>query len=302
MLKRRIVIGSLFAASLSAAWPAQAQDWKAKYPTLVFASGTNENASGMTERLAPFMDYLSQRLGVKVVHRIANDYTAVIEGQRAGNIHIAYHGPSSYARAILTGVKIEPFVIDVYKDGTKGYYGVFIVKKDSSYQSIQDLKGKNLGLVDPNSTSGDTVPRFALNKMSIDPDKFFNKIVYTGTHENAVIALQQGTVDVAANWWNSAEESNLRRMDNKKMAKYDDFRIIFKSDLIAGSPHTYLSNLPVELKAAITQAFLDCAKDAPDIFKRASSGGQPWERVTHDAFLPAVELIKFTDELRKKRS
>ena len=86
---------------------------------------------------------------------------------------------------------------------------MFYVKKDSPYQKIEDLKGKNLGLVDPNSTSGNNVPRFALNKMGIDPDTFFGKVVYTGSHENAVIALQQGTVDVAANWWNDENESSL---------------------------------------------------------------------------------------------
>ena len=34
-----------------------------------------------------------------VTLRIANDYAAVIEGQRDGNIQIAYYGPASYARA-----------------------------------------------------------------------------------------------------------------------------------------------------------------------------------------------------------
>ena len=103
-------------------------------------------------------------------------------------------------------MKTEPFAIEVNEDGTKGYHSVFYVKKDSPYQKIEDLKGKNLGLVDPNSTSGNNVPRFALSKMGIDPDTFFGKVVYTGSHENAVIALQQGTVDVAANWWNDERE------------------------------------------------------------------------------------------------
>ena len=70
-----------------------------------------------------------------------------------------------------------------------GYHSVFYVKKDSPYKTVQDLKGKNFGLVDPNSTSGNNVPRFALDKMGIDPETFFGKLVYTGSHENAVIAL-----------------------------------------------------------------------------------------------------------------
>lgn len=280
---------------------AHAQDWRAKYPTLVYAQGTNENATTKTELLTPFVDYLSRKLGVKVQLRIVNDYAAVIEGQRSGNIHIALHGGSSYARAVMTGVKIEPFVIDVYKDGTKGYYSVFYVKASSPYRTIEDLKGKNLGLVDPNSTSGNTVPRYALNQMKIDPEKYFGKVVYTGSHENAVMALLQGTVDVAANWWNNDAESNLARMEKAKMAKVADLRIIFKSELMAASPHTYLSDLPPQMKADIAQAFLDAPREAPEAFAKAANGGRPYERVTHETYAPMIELNKFVDNLRRQR-
>ena len=103
--------------------------------------------------------------------------------------------------------------------------------------------------------------------MGVDPDHFFSKPVFTGSHENAVLALAQGTVDVAANWWNAADDSNLTRMLNKNMLKNadgtpmtkDDFRIILKSDIIINSPYAYLTDLPDDLKAAIAKAFLEAA-------------------------------------------
>ena len=81
--------------------------------------------------------------------RIANDYAAVIEGQRAGNIQIASYGSASFARARLTGVKTDAFANDINTDGSTGYYSVFFVKATSPYKKIEELKGKNLGLVDP---------------------------------------------------------------------------------------------------------------------------------------------------------
>ncbi|MGE3918404.1 MAG: phosphonate ABC transporter substrate-binding protein, partial [Hyphomicrobiaceae bacterium] len=230
MLNRRTALGGLAAAAISlAAGTAQAEGWKDKYKEIVFAVIPAENASGVTERWGPFTAYLEKQLGTKVTLRIANDYAAVIEGQRSGVIHIGYYGPASFARALKTGVKVEAIAIDVNLDGTKGYHSVFYVKKDSPYQKIEDLKGKNLGLVDPNSTSGYNVPLFALDKQGIKPSEFFGKVVVTGSHENAVLALQQGTVDVAANWWNDESESNLLRMARKGMVKAEDFRIIQKS-------------------------------------------------------------------------
>lgn len=289
------------AAALAATGTAVLANWKDTYKELTFATVPDENATGVERRYEAFIQYLARELGVPVKLRIANDYAAVIEGQIAGNIHIAQYGPASYARAYVNGAKIEPFGMQVNKDGTKGYYSVLWVKKDSPYQKFEDLKGKNLGLVDPNSTSGNNVPRFAMNKMGIKPEDYFSNVVYAGSHENAIIALQQGQVDGAFNWWNDDNESMLRRMERKKMAKYDDFRMIFKSDMIVNSPVAYLSDMPGELKAAIREAFFKVAEKDREAFKVLTDGeAQPWVPTSHNDYEVIVELIKFVDTLRKQ--
>ena len=308
LTRRTLMIGSAFALTAGAA---RAQDWKAKYPELVFAVIPEENASGVVDRWTPFVDYLSREIGTKVTLRVANDYAAVIEGQRAGNIHIAYYGPASFARARIIGVKTDAFAIDVNGDGSKGYYSVFYVLAKSPYQKIEDLNGKAMAFVDPNSTSGNNMPRFVLDRMGIDPDKFFAKTVFAGSHENAVLALAQGTVDVAANWWNAPDDFNLTRMLNKGMLKNadgspmtkGDFRIILKSDMIINSPYAYLSDLPDDLKAAISRAFLEAAaKDKADYDRLSDGKNQPWQPITDADYDKTIELVKFVDELRKKKS
>jgi phosphonate transport system substrate-binding protein len=200
-------------------------------------------------------------------------------------------------------------VIDVNSDGTKGYYSVFYVKASSPYQKIEELKGKNIGLVDPNSTSGYNMPLYTLNKMGITANKFFNKQEITGSHENAVLALVQGTVDVAANWWNAPGDSNLTRMLNKGMLKNadgspmkeSDFRIILKSDLIINSPTAVLSDMPADAKAAIKVAFLDAAAKDKSAFDKLSDGkNRPWEPIDNAAYNETIKLITFVDGLRKK--
>lgn len=311
MLNRRTVLVAL-GASTGLATAARAQAWKARYPEIVFAVVPAENASGVTERFAPFIAYLSRELGTKVTLRIANDYAAVIEGQRAGNIHIGYHGPASFARARLTGVKIDAFAIDVNGDGSKGYYSVFYVMAKSHFQKLEDLKGRNLGLVDPNSASGYNMPMFALNKAGVpDAARFFGRVQNTGSHENAVIALAQGTVDVAANWWNADDDSNLTRMLNKGMLKhadgkpmtYQDFRIVLKSPLIINSPYTVLSDMPDELKSAIRTAWLQAHVKDEAAFKRLSDGkAKPYEAIDNAAYDDTIKLIQFVDQLRRRSS
>lgn len=301
MFTRRLFVG---AAALLAAGAAQAQDWKAKYPELVFAVVPAENASGVTERYQPFVEHLSKELGTKVTLRIANDYAAVIEGQRAGSIHIAFYGPSSYVRAwTVSQGGVEPFVTTINSDKSIGYYSVLYTKANAPANKLEDLKGKNLCLVDPNSTSGNNVPRFAMSKMGIpDPDKFFGKVVYAGSHENAITGVLQGTCDAAFNWWNSEDDSNFSRMVKKGMVKKEDFKVIFKSDLIAGSPYAYLASLPAELKKAITTAFVEAPTKAKAAFDKLSDGKDlGFHVVTHKDYESAVELQKFVDSLRKQR-
>lgn len=308
MIDRRTLLSGL-TAGMALSTTARAQSYRQAFPELVFAVVPAENASGVTDRWTPFVEYLTRQLGTKVTLRIANDYAAVIEGQRAGNIHIGYYGPASFARALVTGVKITAFAIDVNKDGSRGYYSVFYVKADSPYKTIQDLKGKDLGLVDPNSTSGYNMPMFALNRRDINAEQFFGKVLITGSHENAVLALQQGTVQTCANWWNAPGDSNLQRMLDKGMikaadgapAKLDDFRIILKSDLIINSPTAYLDSLPEDLKMAIRTAWLDAAKNDEAAFERLSDGkNQPYQTTDNAAYDDTIKLIQFVDRLRKQ--
>ena len=166
MLRRAVL-----AACLAMPLAAQAQGWKQTHPELVFAVVPSENASGVTERMQPFLAYLGAELGVKATLRIATDYAAVIEGQRAGNIHVANYGPSSYVRAwTVTNGGVTPFATNINGDGSIGYYAVAYARANDGGAKIEDFRGRNLCLVDPNSTSGNNVPRFAMSKMQIDPE------------------------------------------------------------------------------------------------------------------------------------
>ena len=156
------------------------------------------------------------------------------------------------------------------------------------------------------------MPMFALNKVGIPAaDKFFGKVQVTGSHENALIALSQGTVDVAANWWNADDDSNLTRMASKGMLKgadgavlkKEDFRIILKSDLIINSPTSYLTDMPADLKATIKKAFLEAATKDKAAFDRLSDGkNRPWEPIENAAYDDTIKLLQFVDALRKKTS
>lgn len=311
MFTRRTMIAASAALALMST-TAFAQDWKAKYPEIVLAVVPAENAGGVVDRYDPFVAYLSKELGVKVTLRVANDYTAVIEGMKNRQIHVGYYGPGSYARAHeVSGGNVVPFVTTQNQDGSIGYFSVLYVKAESPYKSVADLKGKNLGMVDVESTSGFKAPTFFLSEQGFIVQQHFGKAQPTGSHENAVMALTQGTVDAAFNWWNSETDSNLTRMINKSMLKkadgslmkYEDFRVVWKSPLLAGSPYAYLNDMPEGLKTAISQAFVDAPKKAKAAFEKLSDGKDlGFAPVAHKDYIEFVKLNKYLESLRKQKS
>lgn len=311
MFNRRTMLAATAAAVLTTTG-AFAQDWKAKYPEIVMAVVPAENAGGVLDRYQPFVDYLSKEIGTKVTLRVANDYTAVIEGQKNRQIHVGYYGPGSYARAHeVSGGNVVPFVTTQNQDGSIGYFSVLYVKADSPYKTLADLKGRNLGMVDVESTSGYKAPTFFLSEQGYIVQQHFGKAQPTGSHENAVLALTQGTVDAAFNWWNSETDSNLTRMLNKGMLKkadgsplkYEDFRVVWKSPLLAGSPYALLNDMPADLKKAISQAFLDAPKKAKAAFDKLSDGKDlGFAAVSHADYVDFVKLNKYLENLRKQKS
>jgi phosphonate transport system substrate-binding protein len=311
-MNMRLAFSAVSIGACLATFPAMAESWKDKYPEIVLAMVPAENATGTTDRYAPFVDYLSKELGVKITLRVANDYTAVIEGQKNKQIQIGFYGPGSYARAnTVSGGNVVPFVTTRNSDGSIGYYSVMYVRAESPYRSPEDLKGKTLGYVDVESTSGFKAPNFFLTQQGFPIDKHFKVAQTTGSHENAVLALAAGTVDAAVNWWNSEDDSNLTRMLNKGMVKKldgtvmrkDDFRIVWKSPLLPGSPYAYLADLPDDMKAAISKAFLDAPKKDKEAYAKLSDGKDlGFVEVTAKDYEESVKMNLWLDAQRKKKA
>jgi phosphonate transport system substrate-binding protein len=139
--------------------------------------------------------------------------------------------------------------------------------------------------------------------MGINPEQFFGRVINTGSHQNAIIALQQGTVDVATNWWNNARESNLTRMASRNMARADDFRIIHRSAQIVNSPTAVVNALGTDAIRLIQQALIDLPRKDPAVFA-AVAGNPPtlagFAPVTNEAYNTVIELNRFVDNLRRR--
>lgn len=295
-----LTLAGVASLALGAA-PTSAADWRQKYSEVSVGVVTSENEADRVTRYKPVLAYFEKVLGVKVNWRSATDYAGIIEGVKAGKIEIARFGPAAYAKAwVITKGTVEPLVGELDNEGNFGYSSVVIVKKDSPYKTIKDLAGKKFAFADPNSTSGHQTPRYFLGEEGFDADKFFGSTAFSGSHENSVIALLNGTFDAAATWKRSADYSNMTRMEQKKMIEPGQWRIIWESPVIPSSPWAMSTKLPADMRADVKGALLKMKDADPVAWKSLTDGkASGYREVMHQDYDAVVRMIKANLENRK---
>ena len=119
MINRRIILAGAAALAFTAS-AASAAGLEGEVSGTDLRGGSGRERLGRHRALDAVRRTICRRSSAsRSTLRIANDYAAVIEGQRAGNIQIASYGSASFARARLTGVKTDAFANDINTDGSQ---------------------------------------------------------------------------------------------------------------------------------------------------------------------------------------
>jgi phosphonate transport system substrate-binding protein len=303
MISRRALLTSFAATAAVGVRPtaAAADDWRSRIATLNFGVISSENESDRVARHGRLVAYLERTLRVGFRMHHATDYAGTIEALKARKLEFARFGPAAYAKAwLVTGGKVEPIAVESDKDGDISYHSVVAVRAESTYQKLEDLKGKSLAWADPNSTSGYVAPRYFLRESGVEADRFFGRTGFSGSHENSVIALLNGTYDAAVTWWTNEERSNVSRMEGKGMIPAGKVRYIWKSPSLPNSPWTMRTDLPGDLKGDLKAAILGLPTGDPQAWKELTDGKyKGLVAITHKEYEPIVRMVEAAQKERR---
>lgn len=212
----------------------------------------SEDSRAMLAASDQLLKAVETNLGIKVQGFVAADYNGVIEAMRSNHIDVAYLGPFSYVLG-ATVAPIEAFcTAETAKSGKSYYRSQIIALKSSGINKLEDLKGRTFAFVDPSSTSGHLFPKAGLIKAGIDPDKFFGRTLFTGSHDANALAVTNKRVDAA-----TIADRILDAAVSKNLVKREDLQIVWESDAIPESPTVWRKNLSPELKDKLKTAFLN---------------------------------------------
>jgi phosphonate transport system substrate-binding protein len=146
------------------------------------------------ERAATWKTYrelIAKVTGLPVKLYESADYNGTIQALSSGQVDVASMAGGAYANVnAQIGDLATPILSMREAEGNTGYYSALIVRADSPYRTLADLRGKTIGYPDFNSTSGYLYPREKMRQEGFDPDKFFAKAVFAGGHTQSIMALE----------------------------------------------------------------------------------------------------------------
>lgn len=192
------------------------------------------------------LDYIAGKLGrgIQLVQRKTYGEINKLIGQ--GQIDFAFicSGPYATGRQKFA---FEALAMPQVR-GSYLYQSYLIVNKDSPYQKLDDLKGKIFAFTDLESNTGKLVPTYWLRQQGEIPETFFQKIIYTYSHDNSIMAVAKSLVDAAAVHGQIWEYYNYRNPTFTAKT-----RIIKKSKSFGNPPVVASVHMPDQMKAQIRE-------------------------------------------------
>ena len=124
--------------------------------------------------------------------------------------------------------------------------------------------------------------------LKVDPKQYFKEVKFSGSHGASILAVKNGSIDVAA-----TNNIDINRMSEKGQASFEDFTVLWKSELIPGSPMCARKDLPESLKAAFAGALMTFNADKTALEKLQIGGYAPADDSVYD-------VIRYLNQLKKQ--
>lgn len=247
--------------------PARTPSGPAWPDSLVLGLVPSEGGGDIKERYRALAEHLEHSLGVKVEMMTASDYAGVITAMSHKHVDVAYLGPKAYVEAADRANAVA-VAMELGTDGTPGYRGLIVARQSGGPATLEEAKGKSFAFTDPNSTSGYLVPLMHfVRDLKTDPKKYFSEVKFAGSHAAALLAVKNGAVEAGA-----TNDLDFARVVALGQVKADEFRILWKSEVIPGAPIAVRRDLPESLKSAIIGALMTMSDD-PKRLEHMGNGG-----------------------------
>ncbi len=192
------------------------------------------------------VDYLSDKLGIpaEMVHR--RTYAEMDRLIEKGDVDVAFLCSAPYVknkREFGVELLVAPVV-----EGRPFYQSYIIVHRESEINNFKELKAKTFAFTDPRSNTGKLYPQYVLAQERMNVEDFFERYVYSYSHNKSVELVAKRVVEGAA-----VESLVYEYMKRAGSPYAKQVRVIHKSPEFGIPPVVAGKNVPVFLKKKIRE-------------------------------------------------
>jgi len=217
-------------------------------PTLVWAYTPIEDPAIYAELFKPFTTHLAACVGRQVVYYPVQSNASQVDALRSGRIHFAGFSTGPTVVAVQQAGAV-PFAAKGTGDGIRGYRLVAVVRAESEFTQLSDLRGQRVAHSSVMSNSGNLAPRALFPDKGLRPDVDYTPII-SGGHDRSLLGVLRGDYHMAA-----VASDVLERMIERGIVPADSLRIIYESAVFPTSSFVHAHDLTPELAQALRDCF-----------------------------------------------
>lgn len=187
----------------------------------------------------PLIEALADETGIKLKLRVYNSFNRFIGALERGDADFAYMAPYH-----LVSVRQTQQYVPLLRDGTRDLIGIVVVRKDSSYKTIQDLDGKQIDFPSPHAFAASLYLRAHLReKLKLDYSPR-----YAGNHDNVYRHVALGLVEAGGGVNNSLSQQP-PHLQSK-------LRILYEVPGVASHPLAVHERVPENVRAIVKKTLM----------------------------------------------
>jgi len=270
---------------------------------LVFVFQKQKDPAEIQDHAAKVAAYLTAELGMPVKTYVPTAYSASVQALVSGSADVAYVSSIPFllarrdagAQLLLAEVRT-----DIQGNPRTDYDSVFVVRKDSPLQSIDDLiaKASDLRMVFTSTTSASgyvmAYRRFVnegLLKPKQDPKEVFASATFGGSYTQALQQVLDGRGDVCAVSYYTVEGPRADVYLSKEQR--DQLRVLARTPGVPTHLICVRGGLSDGLKQRIKTALLKLSDDQPELLADVYGAKQLTQVDEDEHVAAAVEALKY---------
>lgn len=202
-------------------------------------------------------------------------YAALADAHSMGRVDLAFYATVAFLAADAACGCVEPLVAPTAPNGDHAFASILVTRRDTGFDSLDDLSGARLAVGPPGSLATWIWPRTQLASEGVDLELSTREIRRVASPVEALGLLAGGTVDAALIWGAASQEAPnepvrgpLGQAARAGVIDGSEILTLWRSRPIPHGPVAIRTAADRDLKEKVRQFLIDLDETAPLVYDR----------------------------------